>query len=355
MSVSQGSVSDDQSEPSEIPTEVLISGLNWLGDCIMSMPAIQEFKRQNPTTAITMLAKSWLIPLWRMHRDVDAVVELKEGLVGTVRTAWALRGRSCTRAYILPNSFRSALIPFLAGVPERTGMPGHGRDWMLSHTVLPPGAEDRRHQAFEYLHLMGADDVDEPTARGLVLSDAAVERCRSVLSRALPGFGERKLIGIVPGANYGPAKRWPKDRFGEVARCLVEQHNCLVAVLGSAVEESLCAAVASAAGESAINLAGKTSLCELAGSLSLCDVVVSNDNGGMHLASAMGTNVVSVFGLTDPLKTGPIGEGHRVITAKGVSGARDLSRDSDEARRALESIEAEVVIEATIELLQGTA
>ena len=171
------------------------------------------------------------------------------------------------------------------------------------------------------------------------------------MAQGLSGYGKRKLVGMVPGASYGPAKRWPTDRFAEVARYLVEQKDFLVAVLGSSREESICAEVASVAGPGAINLAGKTSLPEVAGILSLCNVVVSNDNGGMHLASAVGTRVVAVFGLTDPATTGPIGDRHRVIQAEGVRGARDLPRESEEARRALEAIEPAVVYDVVMQVV----
>lgn len=353
MSVSRGSVSGDQSAAGDSSSEALISGLNWLGDSIMSMPAIQVFRRRNPTQHITMLAKSWLLPLWRLHPDVDSVIELQEGAVATLQGALSVRRRSFNRAFVLPNSFRSALIPFLAGVPERVGMPGHCRGWMLTRSVLPPSEDHRRHQAFEYLHLMGLDDVNAPEPPAVSLDEETVQGCRERLVQSLSDYGSGCLVGMLPGASYGLAKRWSPEKFAEVGRHLVQRENCLIAVLGSSAEEPICAEVAAQAGSQAVNLAGKTSLAELAGILSLCSAVVSNDSGGMHLAAAVGAKVVAIFGLTDPETTGPLGSGHHIVRARDVVVGRDLERDSEKAQQALLSIKTEDVIDATLGILKG--
>ena len=133
---------------------ILVCGVNWIGDSVMSMPALQAFRRANPAAQITLLVKPSLVPLWTLHAGFDRILPLREGVVGTLRTVSAARRLRFDRAFILPHSFRSAVVPWLAGVPTRTGLPGHWRDFMLTEVVRPMGRPGRNHQAYEYMDLL---------------------------------------------------------------------------------------------------------------------------------------------------------------------------------------------------------
>ena len=332
--------------------QTLICGVNWLGDSVMSMSAVQAFRTANPAGRIGVLAKRSLVPLWRMHAAVDEVLSIEPGVFGTLGAAQRVARQGFGRAYVFPNSFRSALIPFLGRIPERVGMRGHARSAMLTRVVVPFSEEGRRHQAWEYLAVMGLlDGPSAVTGPERARLRAPAEAMAQVRSRLAPMAKAGALVGLMPGAARGPAKRWAPARFAAVGRRLAEERGCRVVVLGSAAESELCAEVAQGVGRDVMNLAGQTSLPELTALLSVCRVVVANDSGGMHLAAAAGARVVAVFGMTDPAKTAPLGASHRVICPKGAQGSRDIKRNSAAARACLASIDADRVAVAALDLL----
>ena len=325
-------------------TKSLVCVPNWLGDSIMSMPALTALKSARPNSRLTVLVKEKLRELWRMHPAVDAEIVLPEGLGGVLRAASEIRRQGLREAYVLPNSFRAALVPFFAGVPERVGQLGHRPGFLLTHIV----DIERRglHQGKEYLRMLGLDEGS------LELNTRVLQPVGALsLDQLVDMEDSRPLVGMMPGAARGPSKQWPSARYVEVGRWLAETGGCRVCVFGTAGEAALCEQVASGIGEHAENLAGKTSLNELVGLIQLCQTVVCNDSGGMHLAAAAGVSVVAVFGLTDPNKTGPLGRGHKLIFRDDVPHQRDVKRDSQAARNVLASIEASSVIEAVSDIL----
>lgn len=332
-------------------SRVLIVGLNWLGDAIMGLPALAVLRARAPEAHFTLLTRPALSGLWSLFPGVDRVACQQTGFSGTFRTAGAIRTGRYDTAWVLPRSFRSAFLVWSGGVRERVGLAGHGRDWMLTR-VVRPDENRRRHQVQEYLDLVRARPEEVPSGPFLKPSEAAVAAAREAYE-AWAG-GAAALVGMFPGAARGPSKRWPAERFGQVARDLTNRHGCRVAVFGTAGDAESCAAVAAAAGERAINLAGRTGIDALAGWLRLCRVVVANDSGGMHLAAGLGIPVVGIFGMTDPERTGPVGTGHRLIAAEGIAHARDIPRDSEPARRAMLSIEPNRVYAAAESLLRAS-
>lgn len=326
--------------------QVLIMSPNWLGDAIMAMPAVKEFRRLHPGAHTIVLAKPAVASLWKMHDSVDEVVDLPPGNGGTFRAARALRDRGIFRTVILPNSFRSALIPFLARIGIRRGTASNGRSFLITDRVeMTSGEKANLHQSLEYMKLLCAKTEGDIFDTGFK---------PSAPSSALdPGFDRDSLIvGIIPGAARGDSKRWPY--FAEAAKLVANGNaRCRFIVAGSAGEGNLCAAVASEIGDKAVNLAGKTNLAEFAALLGLCHVVLCNDSGGMHLASAAGVPVVAVYGITDPRKTGPIGKGASVVQAEGVRVSRDVPRSSPEAVAALKSVPPEKVAGIALQKLLG--
>ena len=330
---------------------VLIIGTNWVGDAVMTMPAVQLFAEQNPDTQISILVRPALGPLWRVHDAIHEVEILVPGSSGTVRTAWGLQDRGFSAAYVLPNSVRSALIPYLAGIPRRHGAPGHHRAWMLTRIIdEAAGHEREEHQVYRYPRVLGVDCpsgwVPEPHLSIPSEMEADVRTLRGI-------DADTRWVGLAPGAARGPSKRWPTERFGEVGRLLASRHGVRVMVFGTHAEMDMCCTVADAIGPPAVNLAGRTLLHEAAALLGACEIVVTNDSGLMHLAAAVDTPVVAIFGLTDPTRTGPMGTGHRVITRSGVKGSARIRRHSRAARAVLESILTEEVCAAADALLSG--
>ena len=343
MPVSPGSVTNKKSDA--VPRLLIVSP-SWLGDCVMAMPALTALRKRLPHARITLLAKPSVASLWSLFPAADEVIPLKKGLMGTLDTISQVKAGRFDFAYILPNSFRSAWIPWLAGIPGRRGVPGQGRGWMLTETVqLSPSARNG-HQSLEIAEILhiAPDSLEAPPC--LIVSQADRERALKLI----PGI--QPCVAFFPGASYGPAKRWPASRFVAVGNKLVTEQGCRILVLGGKADQSICDEVADGMGAGAINLAGKTDLMELAGLLGLCRVVVANDSGGMHLAAGLGVAVVGIFGLTDPVKTAPVGPLSRVLCAEGVARSRDIARDSLEARNAMERISVETVYQAVLASLK---
>lgn len=328
---------------------VLIVGVNWIGDSVMSMPALQAFRERYPEVRITLLVKRRVADLWALHDVPDRVVVLEEGRMAIGRAVRALRAETFDRAYVLPHSFRSAFLPWLAKIPRRIGMPGHARDWMLTDIAVPVGRKRRTHQAFEYLDLLapGYDEPNCPLPRLSIPEDLKAQALRR-LDR-LP----KPCIGFLPGAARGPSKRWPASHFSALGGRLARESLCGVVVLGSSDERALCESIRASIGETAISPAGETTVAEWAALLAACDLVVTNDSGGMHVAAALGTPLVALFGMTDPARTGPLADRVRILQ-KSERQSRDIARDSKAARESLESITPDETFEAVRKLLSET-
>jgi heptosyltransferase-2 len=254
----------------------------------------------------------------------------------------------CERAVILPNSFRSALIPCLAGIPERRGMPGHWRSWLLTDVVRPSLDPARAHQIYEYLDLLApgtpTGSFEPPRLR---VPDSATAKARERLtSLASP------RIALIPGAARGPSKQWPAEHFIELGRRLAVKPGAGLAVLGTTREADLCARVAAGIGTTARSLAGGATLAEWAALLQACDLVICNDSGGAHVAAALGRPEIVIFGMTDPARTAPRGGRCRIIQSEGPH-SRDIPRDDPEAIKKLASITPERVYQAALECLAG--
>ncbi len=329
------------------PLRVVIVGVNWIGDSIMCMPALQSFRNNHPAAHIAMLVKPALVPLWKMHRAPNEILAREDGPGGTRRTAKQLKAGRYDLAFILPHSFRSALIPWLAGIQKRVGLPGHWRALLLTRIVHPMKKPGCSHQAYESLDLFNQRHL-EPG-----LDQPRLEVPESAMADARAGLAivPRPLIGLIPGAARGPSKRWPPEHFKALGRMLAEKRQAGLAIFGSPDEIKYCEHISRAIGSRAVNLAGRLSFEQWAAALKICDVVIANDSGGMHLASALGTPVIALFGTTDPAITGPLGPSCRILQNSAIRD-RKVKRDSISARKSLASIQPEQVYQAAEELLR---
>lgn len=341
------SASNDWNPRPAARARVLLCGVNWIGDTIMSLPALEAWRAANPDAHLTVLVKKALRPLWEMHAAADAIETFDDTSSGTFAIGRTLRAAGFHQAIILPNSFRSALIPFLGRIPQRIGAPGHFRSPLLTQRIRHRPEPGRAHQAFESYALFGLPPPEHLGPPHLLVSEGARESALAKIAN-LP----RPIVGLIPGAARGPSKRWPAPRFIALARRLVLERGCGVALFGGPDDHELCAEIEEAIGAASVNLAGRTGLKEWAAALACCDLVVCNDSGGMHLAAAVGAPVVAVFGLTDPDRTGPLGGACAIVRA-GPPGSRDIPRDSAAARQALESIPADQVFAAAEPFLAG--
>jgi len=358
---------------------ILVRGLNWLGDAVMSTPALIRLRQARPQARITLLSPEKLGSLWARQPFADRVLTFSPS-----ESVWEvgrrLRKERFTTALIFPNSIRSALESWLAGIPCRVGAARAGRSLLLTLAVPPrPGAmamrkrapgEIRRlvqsgggpalypataHHVHHYLHLAAALGASpEPLAPRLAIGAEETEEAR--VKFGLTRAAGRPWFGLNPGAEYGPAKRWPPERFAEAARALSEKTRCRWVLFGGANERALAEKIAGdigrATGEPALNLAGKTSLRELAAALKACDLVLTNDTGPMHLAAAAGAAVAAVFGSTSPELTGPVFSARARVARGRAPCAPCFRRECPIDLRCLRGIETGQVVAAALDCLR---
>jgi lipopolysaccharide heptosyltransferase II len=283
------------------PFRILIRGSNWLGDSVISMPAVRAIKAGRPDAHVTIAVPEKLVAVWKLVPEVDEVIGLTSGSLA--RAVRALRQQPrFDVAVLFPNSLRAALEVWLAGVPRRVGSRGHSRRWLLNQIVPEsPPRGPIEHQVYRYLQIareLGGSS--EPQAVRLFLPRGKTN-------------GASVKIGLCPGAEYGPAKRWLPERFAEAARIIANQRPVQWILFGTASDSETGAVIASALGASCINRIGKTTLEALIAELRECALLLTNDTGTMHLATILGVPVVALFGSTEPRLTGPLGTGHRII------------------------------------------
>ncbi len=331
------------------PRQILVCGLNWLGDAILAMPAIQVLHFHHADAEITLLTRASLAPLWEMHEAPTRILTLPKKGRSLRPMLQALRDLNLETAYVLPHSFRSALPPFLAGIPRRIGLPGHfPRDVLLTEVHRPTGGPGRIHQVYEMLDLFFPDQHRRAFAPPKLAVPTEIREAMRTKLSSLP----QPWITVIPGAARGPSKQWPAERYAETAAQLVAQTGGSIITLGTKKEHAACQQVAAASAPNGLNLAGETTLQELAAVLSLSALALCNDSGGMHLAAALGTPLVALFGITDPDTTGALGQ-HIRILQHAVRRSRDIPRRSAEAEKALASISSAEVIQASLQLLHS--
>jgi heptosyltransferase-2 len=274
---------------------LLIVAPNWLGDAVMALPAIADVRRADPTVPITIAARP----------SIRALFSLADGGYAQVAAA----GGGYASALLLPNSFRSALDVWRAGIPERWGYRTDWRGPLLTRSVPAPRG---CHQIEYYQQLVRELGFPNGSAEPRLDANGAA---RGEGARALERAGwDRKspLVAFAPGAAYGGAKRWPPAYFAELALALIGD-GVMVAIVGSAADaptfKEIDARLATANGRARVlNLVGATDLPTLAGVLVHCRALVTNDSGAMHIAAALGVRVTAVFGPTDERETGPRGK-----------------------------------------------
>lgn len=279
------------------PFPVLVRSTNWLGDAVMSVPAVQAIKRGRPDLRLTLLTPAKLADFWRTIPEVDEVIPIAAG-ESPFAVARRLRGRF-EAAVVFPNSLRSALEVWLARIPRRVGYAGHRRRWLLNQVWKEKKQKDPRpprHQVHHYLELakfIGA----VPTSQQL----------------PAPPAPARPRIGLCPGAEYGPAKRWLPERFREVMSRYAAKDGGEWVLFGVARDAPIAEEILRGYTGPVENRIGATTLAELIAELRACSALVTNDTGTMHLAASLGVPVVAIFGSTEPQLTGPLGEGHRIL------------------------------------------
>jgi len=343
------------------PSKVLVRAPNWLGDAVISLPALRAVRQRFPAAQIPVVARPWVADLYAREESVDRVIvyPAQSGWRAKRDFAAKLRSESFDCAILLQNAFDAALLAWLARIPERIGYKRDARGVLLTRAVpVPEPGEIPRHQRFYYLELLRRAGLLErfPQTSPVLLS--RVEAAREAGLRRLPVLaGGSSVIGVSPGAAYGSAKRWPPERFGEAAALTARATGAAVLVFGSSSERPLCEMVAASAralGVTARNLAGETSLGEFIDLAAACRLFLTNDSGAMHIASALAVPTVAVFGATDDSATGPAGPFSRVIRAHAEC-SPCLLRECPIDHRCMTRVTADRVAAEAVQLWEASA
>lgn len=296
-------------------SRVVVRATNWLGDAVMSLPALRAIRGVFPHAHLAVVARPWVADLYMRERAIDSVIPYTAKSFADKRAfAAQLRPQRFDAAILLPNSFDSALTMWMAGVPERIGYKRDARGILLTRAIpVPEPGDIPRHESFYYLELLRRAGMMERFPAAVPIELDGIEAARSAGAGKLEELGMAlPAIGISPGAAYGNAKRWLPERFAAVAARVARERGASVLVFGSAGERALCAQVAEAV-PGARNLAGETTLREFIDLAAACSLFLSNDSGAMHIASALGVPVAAIFGATDDTTTAPSGGRARVI------------------------------------------
>ena len=336
---------------------ILVRGVNWVGDTILAYPSVQGLKELFPRSHLAVLAPNHLIDLWKTFPYVDEIIPFqKRGGAGSiledVKLSHSLKKRGFDLALMLPRSFRSAFQIYLARVPVRVGYQDEGRFLFLTHKIKRTEEVLRLHRVHYYRRLMEPLGQLKEVPSPILFLREEDRRWAEKRLKELGLLDGRPLIGINPGAAYGLAKRWYPDRFAELGRRLFGKWKATVIIFGRKEEQAIAKEMMQSLGSGGVDLTGETGLLQLAALLERCRLLVTNDTGTMHLAAAVGTPVVAIFGSTDPVTTGPWGDGH-VIVKREVSCSPCLKRVCPTDHRCMKLITVDEVEDVVDKKLKG--
>jgi lipopolysaccharide heptosyltransferase II len=319
------------------PFRILIRSSNWLGDAVMSVPAVRAIKGGRPDVHVTIAAPDKIAAMWKLIPEVDAIIPLPEGsLLPVVRLL--KQQMSFDVAILFPNSLRVAFESWLSGIPRSVGYRGHWRSWLVNQIVRKP----RKPRPPEHHSLRFFRIARECGAETSNIEFPKLDQTSNI--------EHQTLIGLCPGAEYGPAKRWLPERFAEAATKISTQSSAQWILLGTKNDAAIGEQIAAAIGDHCVNRIGQTTLDQLIDELRRCSLLLTNDTGTMHLAALLGVPVVAVFGSTEPRLTGPLGNGH-IILRHHVECSPCFLRECPIDFRCMKAISADEVADAVLSML----
>ncbi len=295
------------------PRKILIRATNWIGDAIMTTPAVRTIRQNFPKAEISILVHPWVADVFSASPYIDRIIPYQKrsvhsGLSGMRRLSRELRRQNFDLAILLQNAFEAALIVKLAGIPLRLGYSRDCRGILLSHAIGLKKQRKKIHQVHYYQRLLTDAGLKlGPDELFLQVSQADRDSAARFLNSQ-----EGPLIGLNPGAAYGPAKRWPAEKYADLAHMVEQKYQARVMVFGTNDDRQAAAVIARRCKE-IIDLTGRTTLAEAMALIDQCQVFVTNDSGLMHVAAALKTPLAAIFGSTNPVTTGPFSENNIIL------------------------------------------
>ncbi|HTG75259.1 MAG TPA: lipopolysaccharide heptosyltransferase II [Terriglobia bacterium] len=345
---------------------LLIRGTNWVGDSILSLPALKRARVEFPQAKITLLVLPWVAGIYEDSTAVDDIwlydrQGVHRGLSGKLRLIRELRERRFDAALLFQNAFEAAVLTWLAKIPVRAGYDRDGRGRLLSHKVPVAPHVSKLHQTYYYLDLLEQLLGCARTSQGLEPKPTSQFVARTMPDITLAVSPERKqggrirlqsqgvdfnrtVVGVNPGAFYGSAKRWLSERYAMVLDRLIDERQASVVIFGSPNEVAIAEAIQSGMRSRPVILSGRTELSELIAMIACCDLFLTNDSGPMHLAAALRVPTLAIFGATDEIATGPMSPAS-VVLNKRVECSPCLLRECPIDHRCMKRITVEEVVQ----------
>jgi len=332
--------------------KILIRGTNWIGDAIMTIPAMNSIRATYPGAHIAVLVKPWVADIYRLFSAADEVIPYEQkydNAPGVLRLAQLLKKRKFAAAILLQNAIEAAIMSWAARIPIRAGYNSDGRGILLTHSVKRSPEILKLHQTDYYLEMVKALGCVAVSKEMHLETKISPADAQSILQQHIPGE-KKEIVGIAPGATYGPAKRWFPARFAYVADKIAALGFRII-LLGGKSDRDTAEEVRGLANADLINLAGKTDLKEAAHLISQCRLMLSNDSGLMHIAGALNIPTIALFGSTNPVTTSPVGS-KSVVIRREVPCSPCLKETCPTDFRCMELISAEDVWQVAQKLLR---
>jgi heptosyltransferase-2 len=306
--------------------KILIRGTNWVGDAVISIPAMREIRNLFPQAHISLLVRPWVREIFSAVDFVDEILDYDKagphgGWQGFNRLASDLKSRNFDLAILLQNAFEAAFLAWYARIPKRIGYARDGRSPFLTSACRIDPAVRRVHQAHYYLGILSQmgwlpkqlwTQKNYPLPIHIAVRQTDIRAAREMLRSAGIHEGEM-VIGVNPGAFYGAAKRWLPDRYAAVADGLAKQYRSRIVIFGSSSDVRVAEEVSTKMESTPVILAGRTTLGQLMGLIKECRLLITNDSGPMHLAAALDVPQLAIFGSTSEIETGPLSSRARII------------------------------------------
>jgi heptosyltransferase-2 len=341
---------------------IVVRGTDWVGDAVMTVPALRQLRRLFPSAHITLATRSWAEGLFADAEFVDALqVYDGNGLRSVVQQVRQWRKANFDLAVLLPNSLETALVASLARVPLRIGYATEGRQALLTHPLALPEWRGSKHEVFYYLKIIAELEwlikheqtfLDTEPDGALEVSDARKSAARALLLAHGAEVNTHRLVALCPGSINSRAKRWPAERYADLADKLIDELGAKVLLVGSAAEAEVSVGVSRHMRNQPVQLTGQTDLAQLVAVLSLVDLLITNDTGPAHIASALGRPTLVIFGPTNPLTTRPFSP-YGEIVREPPDCAPCMLRDCPIDHRCMTAIMPDNVFERSRALLTG--
>jgi heptosyltransferase II len=338
---------------------VVVRGTNWVGDSVMTIPALRALRRLLPNSKITLVVRPWARGLFSGADFIDdLLIYDRRNAFSIFKQVRLWKSQNFDLAILFQNAFEAALIPFLAGVRHRLGYAMESRQLMLTNPVPLPDWRSTEHEVFYYLYLIAALEhslfgtntvCENPPDASLEVPEQRQEEARGLLRQ----YGvnvEKPVVAICPGSINSRAKRWPAESYASLADRLMDEGRQIL-LIGSKDEEDVSQEVTNRMRATPVDLTGKTTLDQVTAVLSLCDLVVTNDTGPAHLASALGRPTLVIFGPTNPSTTRPFSPEAEILRHPPDC-APCMLRDCPIDHRCMTAITVDEVVEQSTELLK---